>query len=369
MKGKKILLTTLFFSYTLVSFAQGVSNQDFEDFISGVGVSKTTLEAQDKTDTSTESASKTSTTTPTTTQPVARTTSSDGSLKEKYTSDAELKSDIDRYLDSASLDPSSEVKSYNVFSDSDVSSRGFATQRLSISSSEQEDKKSFLDSLYLAFDTVDGWFAKLIKYLYMTVSTYDAVNNVLETVETIGDNTKSLKETMAKKKTEKIKEAHGEGNLEDFSVDSPDKAVEDPSASTSKVVSDEEKSDAAKVSKAVEENVLVAQPKDSVAARQVADVKTKFVQDNMIDMGAKMLFLKSRLERLTKSMDKLRKKAAKDTDKDKAFRINYEAKELYNEMLLVVQEIASLRLQMLAIQNIKTLETLPQPILSTTEGE
>ena len=286
---------------------------------------------------------------------------SQGALQSKYSSTEALIQDRDRYLNqSTQLSGSTmEVKADDAFED--------LIERKSATLYDDVDK---LEDTYLQTQKRTWnlrWLMRLLKALFVIVPTIDGPANAAETVEVAGAGSDTVAAAKQEKTAEKIKDAYGSDNLSEYGIEAPQMNVESLASTHVTILSGTDLSDMGKISEVTEANILVQPSTDPKVISNFNQKKEIFIQENVIEILAKVLYIKKQIIVLKQEMDSLAQKAANPENKDQELRYQYQAYELYSKMLAYHQVLVSLKLQLGAVKGLKNTQTFPSSLLNAAD--
>ena len=284
-----------------------------------------------------------------------------GSLREHYSSTEELMQDRDRYLNQKNQTSGSTMSINADDTFDDLINRKSTTLYDDVENMED----TYLDTQKRTWNL--NWLMKLLKALFVVVPTIDGPVNAVEPVEVSGAGADTAAAAQQEKTGEEIKDAYGSDNLSEYGIDAPEMEMDSLYDSHVTILSGVDLSDMRKISEVTEENILVQtsiKPKDITEFEHKKEV---FVQENIIEILAKVLYIKKQISVLEEEMNSLASKAGEPDNKDQEQRYQYQAHELYSKMLAYRQVLVSLKLQLGAVKGLQNSKTLPSSLLNETE--
>ena len=284
-----------------------------------------------------------------------------GSLREHYSSTEELMQDRDRYLNQKNQTSGSTMSINADDTFDDLINRKSTTLYDDVENMED----TYLDTQKRTWNL--NWLMKLLKALFVVVPTIDGPANAAETTEVPGAGADTAAAAQQEKTGEEIKDAYGSDNLSEYGIDAPEMEMDSLYDSHVTILSGVDLSDMRKISEVTEENILVQtsiKPKDITEFEHKKEV---FVQENIIEILAKVLYIKKQISVLEEEMNSLASKAGEPDNKDQEQRYQYQAHELYSKMLAYRQVLVSLKLQLGAVKGLQNSKTLPSSLLNETE--
>ena len=284
-----------------------------------------------------------------------------GSLREHYSSTEELMQDRDRYLNQKNQTSGSTMSINADDTFDDLINRKSTTLYDDVENMED----TYLDTQKRTWNL--NWLMKLLKALFVVVPTIDGPVNAVEPVEFSGAGADTAAAAQQEKTGEEIKDAYGSDNLSEYGIDAPEMEMDSLYDSHVTILSGVDLSDMRKISEVTEENILVQtsiKPKDITEFEHKKEV---FVQENIIEILAKVLYIKKQISVLEEEMNSLASKAGEPDNKDQEQRYQYQAHELYSKMLAYHQVLVSLKLQLGAVKGLQNSKTLPSSLLNETE--
>ena len=284
-----------------------------------------------------------------------------GSLREHYSSTEELMQDRDRYLNQKNQTSGSTMSINADDTFDDLINRKSTTLYDDVENMED----TYLDTQKRTWNL--NWLMKLLKALFVVVPTIDGPVNAVEPVEVSGAGADTAAAAQQEKTGEEIKDAYGSDNLSEYGIDAPEMEMDSLYDSKVTILSGIDLSDMRKISEVTEENILVQtsiKPKDITEFEHKKEV---FVQENIIEILAKVLYIKKQISVLEEEMNSLASKAGEPDNKDQEQRYQYQAHELYSKMLAYRQVLVSLKLQLGAVKGLQNSKTLPSSLLNETE--
>ncbi len=284
-----------------------------------------------------------------------------GSLREHYSSTEELMQDRDRYLNQKNQTSGSTMSINADDTFDDLINRKSTTLYDDVENMED----TYLDTQKRTWNL--NWLMKLLKALFVVVPTIDGPVNAVEPVEVSGAGADTAAAAQQEKTGEEIKDAYGSDNLSEYGIDAPEMEMDSLYDSHVTILSGVDLSDMRKISEVTEENILVQtsiKPKDITEFEHKKEV---FVQENIIEILAKVLYIKKQISVLEEEMNSLASKAGEPDNKDQEQRYQYQAHELYSKMLAYHQVLVSLKLQLGAVKGLQNSKTLPSSLLNETE--
>ena len=284
-----------------------------------------------------------------------------GSLREHYSSTEELMQDRDRYLNQKNQTSGSTMSINADDTFDDLINRKSTTLYDDVENMED----TYLDTQKRTWNL--NWLMKLLKALFVVVPTIDGPVNAVEPVEVSGAGADTAAAAQQEKTGEEIKDAYGSDNLSEYGIDAPEMEMDSLYDSKVTILSGIDLSDMRKISEVTEENILVQtsiKPKDITEFEHKKEV---FVQENIIEILAKVLYIKKQISVLEEEMNSLASKAGEPDNKDQEQRYQYQAHELYSKMLAYHQVLVSLKLQLGAVKGLQNSKTLPSSLLNEAE--
>lgn len=284
-----------------------------------------------------------------------------GSLREHYSSTEELMQDRDRYLNQKNQTSGSTMSINADDTFDDLINRKSTTLYDDVENMED----TYLDTQKRTWNL--NWLMKLLKALFVVVPTIDGPVNAVEPVEFSGAGADTVAAAQQEKTGEEIKDAYGSDNLSEYGIDAPEMEMDSLYDSHVTILSGVDLSDMRKISEVTEENILVQtsiKPKDITEFEHKKEV---FVQENIIEILAKVLYIKKQISVLEEEMNSLASKAGEPDNKDQEQRYQYQAHELYSKMLAYRQVLVSLKLQLGAVKGLQNSKTLPSSLLNEAE--
>ena len=284
-----------------------------------------------------------------------------GSLREYYSSTEELMQDRDRYLNQKNQTSGSTMSINADDTFDDLINRKSTTLYDDVENMED----TYLDTQKRTWNL--NWLMKLLKALFVVVPTIDGPANAAETTEVPGAGADTAAAAQQEKTGEEIKDAYGSDNLSEYGIDAPEMEMDSLYDSKVTILSGIDLSDMRKISEATEENVLIQTSINPKIITEFNDKKEVFVQENIIEILAKVLYIKKQISVLEEEMNSLASKAGEPDNKDQEQRYQYQAHELYSKMLAYRQVLVSLKLQLGAVKGLQNSKTLPSSLLNETE--